>query len=52
VPPLVMSKPGEPGAGAGPLLGWNTWMPTSAVTRRRSDADDALFEAEIVEGRS
>jgi type VI secretion system protein ImpH len=52
VPPLVMSKPGEPGAaGAGPLLGWNTWIPTSAVTPRRTDANDALFEAETVEGR-
>ena len=43
VPPLVMSHPGEPGAaGAGPLLGWNTWLPTSAITPRRTDADDAL----------
>ena len=39
VPPLVMAPPGEPGAaGAGPLLGWNTWLPTSAITPRRTDA--------------
>jgi type VI secretion system protein ImpH len=53
VPPLGMPRPGEPGAaGAGPLLGWNTWLPTSAVAPRRTDASDALFEAEIVEGRA
>jgi type VI secretion system protein ImpH len=53
VPPLGMPLPGEPGAaGAGPLLGWNTWLPTSAVAPRRTDAGDALFEAEIVEGRA
>jgi type VI secretion system protein ImpH len=53
VPPLGMSPPGELGAaGAGPLLGWNTWLPTSAVAPRRTDAGDALFEAEIVEGRA
>ncbi|MEA2854407.1 MAG: type secretion system protein ImpH [Rhodospirillaceae bacterium] len=53
VPPLGMPHPGEPGAaGAGPLLGWNTWLPTSAVAPRRTDAGDALFEAEIVEGRA
>ena len=53
VPPLGMSCPGEPAmAGAGPLLGWNTWLPTSKVAPRRTDASDALFEAEIVEGRA
>lgn len=53
VPPLGMPCPGEPGAaGAGPLLGWNTWLPTSSVAPRRRDAGDALFEAEIVEGRA
>jgi type VI secretion system protein ImpH len=53
VPPLAMSRPGEPGgSSAGPLLGWNTWLPTSAVLPRRTDADDALFEGEIVEGRA
>jgi type VI secretion system protein ImpH len=53
VPPLAMSLPGEPGAAsAGPLLGWNTWLPTSRATPRRTDANDALFEGEIVEGRA
>ena len=52
-PPLAMSRPGEPGAAsAGPLLGWNTWLPTSRATPRRRDANDALFEGEIVEGRA
>jgi type VI secretion system protein ImpH len=48
IPPLRL------GAESGPVprLGWNTWMPLSApavpgVIRR--DADEALFEAEIVE---
>jgi type VI secretion system protein ImpH len=50
VPPLGMFQPG--GAGAGPLLGWNTWLPTSTVAPRRMDASDAVFEAEIVEGRA
>jgi type VI secretion system protein ImpH len=50
VPPLGMFQPGA--AGAGPLLGWNTWLPTSAVAPRRTDASDAVFEAEIVEGRA
>lgn len=39
-------------AGAGPLLGWNTWLPTSAMFPRRMDADDAVFEGEVVEGHS
>jgi type VI secretion system protein ImpH len=50
VPALGMCQPGS--AGAGPLLGWNTWLPTSAVAPRRTDASDAVFEAEIVEGRA
>jgi type VI secretion system protein ImpH len=53
VPPLAMSHPGEPGAaGAGPLLGWNTWLPTSRAKPRRTDANDAIFEGEIVEARA
>jgi type VI secretion system protein ImpH len=48
-----MSHPGEPGAaGAGPLLGWNTWLPTSRAKPRRTDANDAIFEGEIVEARA
>ncbi|MGH8431876.1 MAG: type VI secretion system baseplate subunit TssG, partial [Solimonas sp.] len=53
VPPLVLSRPDEPEArGAGPRLGWNTWLPKSATNPRRTDANDALFEGEIVEGRT
>jgi type VI secretion system protein ImpH len=52
VPPLALSRPGEGSAGAGPLLGWNSWLPTSPVAPRRTDANDAIFEAEIVEGRA
>jgi len=53
VPPLAMPRLAEPGAaGAGPLLGWNTWLPTSRASSRRTDANDALFEGEIVEGRA
>lgn len=51
VPPLALSSPDSAGAaGAGPLLGWNTWLPTSAALPRRTDADDAVFEGEVVEG--
>ena len=49
VPPLALTPPGE---GARPLLGWNTWLPTSRAMPRRTDAGDALFESEIVEGRA
>ena len=53
VPPLALTTPDATGAaGAGPLLGWNTWLPTSAALPRRTDADDAVFEGEIVEGHS
>ena len=50
VPPLALAPPGE--GGARPLLGWNTWLPTSRALPRRTDAGDALFESEIVEGRA
>lgn len=53
VPALALSRPGEPGpSSAGPLLGWNTWLPTSRAMPRRTDADDAFFEGELVEGRA
>ncbi len=51
VPPLPLSRPQEPGTGSGgPLLGWNTWLPTSPITPRRADATEALFEGDVVEG--
>ena len=54
VPELALTPPAaEPAAGSDrPLLGWNTWLPTSQATRRQADAGDALFESEIVEGRA
>jgi type VI secretion system protein ImpH len=52
VPPLALAPSGDKCAGnARPLLGWNTWLPTSRATRRTTDAADALFESEMVEGR-
>jgi type VI secretion system protein ImpH len=51
VPALTLSQPDTAGAvGAGPLLGWNTWLPTSPITPRRTDAGEPLFEGDIVEG--
>jgi type VI secretion system protein ImpH len=53
VPPLALAPPGERSEdSARPLLGWNTWLPTSRAMPRRTDANDALFESEIVEGRA
>lgn len=50
VPPLVLSRPEDAGSkGAGPLVGWNTWLPTSPITPRRTDASEPLFEGDIVE---
>lgn len=50
VPPLTLSRPDDAGAkGAGPMLGWNTWIPTSPLTPRRTDASEPLFEGDIVE---
>jgi len=50
VPPLALAPLRE--GGPRPLLGWNTWLPTSRAMPRRTDAGDALFESEIVEGRA
>src|SRR2546421_631631 len=39
-------------AGAPPRLGWNTWIPAPEPAMPgipRRDADDAIFEAEVVE---
>lgn len=53
VPPLALGpKADQASATGGPLLGWNTWLPTSPATQRTSDAGDALFDSEIVEGRT
>jgi type VI secretion system protein ImpH len=53
VPAPVLAPPGGKNDGsARPLLGWNTWLPTSQATRRQADAADALFDSEIVEGRA
>ncbi len=45
VPPLRL----EPSADPPPRLGWNTWLPASGV--RRTDAADAVFEAEVIEAQ-
>ncbi len=48
IPPLQLGAE----SGTPPRLGWNTWMPLSAPAIPgvvRPDADEALFEAEIVE---
>lgn len=48
VPPLLLDHDADPA----PRLGWNTWMPSPAppvAGIQRRDADEALFEAEIVE---
>jgi len=36
---------------AGPRLGWNTWM-TAPVGARWRDADEAMFDAEVVEAET
>ena len=46
VPPLQLRAEAEPA----PRLGWNTWLPTPASARRR-DADDAVFDADVVEAQ-
>ncbi|HKS88555.1 MAG TPA: type VI secretion system baseplate subunit TssG [Stellaceae bacterium] len=48
VPPLHLDRSADPA----PRLGWNTWMPAPAAPVAGiapRDADEALFEAEIVE---
>lgn len=51
VPPLALTLPADQTSRTGrPLLGWNTWLPTSPATQRTSDAGDALFDSETVEG--
>jgi len=51
VPELVLAPPAsDTASGAGPLLGWNTWLPTSQAMPRRVDAADAAFEDELIEG--
>lgn len=50
VPPLALSRvDGAEAKGAGPLLGWNTWLPTSQVAPRRTDASEPLFEGDVLE---
>jgi len=46
VPSLQLSAEADPA----PRLGWNTWL-QAPVGSRRDDADDAVFEAEVVEAR-
>jgi len=48
VPTLQLDR----GADPAPRLGWNTWIPAPAPAMPgipRRDADDAIFEAEVVE---
>lgn len=48
IPPLILGPSADPPA----RLGWNTWVPAPPSPldrRRRADAYDAIFEAEIVE---
>lgn len=48
IPPLRMDS----GADPAPRLGWNTWLPAPAGNlARRGDAEDAMFEAEVIESR-
>ena len=51
VPPLHLDSRADPS----PRLGWNTWIPAPEgppLGMRRTDAADALFEAEIVEAEA
>lgn len=44
VPPLALNRPADPTA----RLGWNTWLPLTAVPRQRP-ADDASFEEYVIQ---
>ena len=46
VPPLQLRADSDPA----PRLGWNTWLTAPAASRRR-DADDPVFQAEVMEAR-
>jgi type VI secretion system protein ImpH len=46
VPPLRLRADSDPA----PRLGWNTWLTAPAGSRRR-DADDPVFQAEVMEAR-
>ena len=49
VPPLRLDPAAEPP----PRLGWNTWIPGPAGgSTARSDAADAVFEAEVIEAQT
>jgi len=48
VPPLRLDSAAEPP----PRLAWNTWLPGSPGSQiRRTDAADAVFEAEVIEAQ-
>ncbi len=47
VPPLRLRADSDPA----PRLGWNTWL-TAPAGSRRTDADDPVFQAEVMEARS
>jgi type VI secretion system protein ImpH len=48
IPPLRLDATADPP----PRLGWNTWIPgPPGGTRPRTDAADAVFEAEIIEAQ-
>jgi type VI secretion system protein ImpH len=48
VPPLRLESEADPP----PRLGWNTWLPVpEGSVVRRSDAADAVFEAEVIEAQ-
>ena len=48
VPPLLLDATADPP----PRLGWNTWIPgRPAASPPRTDAADAVFEAEVIEAQ-
>jgi len=53
VPPVRLDGPVDDPAArvAAPRLGWNTWLSLPPSATRRSDAADAVFEADVVEGQ-